>query len=104
LYWRKLDEAAVRYKNLKLIRLKNYGEVLYDLTSDISEINDLSKKDTTTLHLLNSKLHNWESKMIEPLWQEEKEWMDLTYEIHKSLMQNKEVLHKEPVKNSKNHK
>lgn len=104
LYWRKLEESAARYNDFKLVKLKNYGAVLYNLSSDVRETNDLSKKDTATLHLLNSKLHNWESKMIEPLWQEEKEWMDLTYEIHKSLMQNKEVLHKEPVKISKNHK
>jgi arylsulfatase A-like enzyme len=98
LYWRKLEESAARFNNFKLVKLKDYGNVLYNLTDDISETKDLSKKDFTTLNLLNKKLTNWESQMMKPLWIEEKEWMDLTYEIHKSLMQNKEVLHKEPLK------
>ncbi|UAM97973.1 sulfatase-like hydrolase/transferase [Polaribacter litorisediminis] len=99
LYWRKLEESGARYNDYKLIKLKNYGERLYNLEYDIGETKDLSKSDTSTLNLMNSKLKNWESKMIAPLWQEEKEWMDVTYHIHKRLMQNKEVLYKEPTKN-----
>jgi arylsulfatase A-like enzyme len=99
LYWRKLEESGARFNNFKLIKLKDYGNVLYDLSNDIGETKDISKTESTTLDLLNSKLTHWESKMMKPLWQEEKEWMDLTYEIHKNLMQNKKVLRKEPVNN-----
>jgi hypothetical protein len=34
--------------------------------------------------------------MIDPLWVEEKAWMDVTFHIHKQLMQNEEVLYKSP--------
>jgi arylsulfatase A-like enzyme len=101
LYWRKLEEAGMRHNNLKLIRLENFGEVLYDLSSDISERNDLSKTDTENLELLNKKLTNWESTLTPPLWKEDQDWMDVTYHIHQRLMQNKEVLYTKPVKNMK---
>ena len=96
LYWRKLDEAAVRYKNLKLIRLDNYGEVLYDLTTDISEGNDLSKTDNINVQLMSDKLQNWERTLMTPLWKEDKPWMDVTFHIHQMLMENKEVQFKQP--------
>ena len=42
------------------------------------------------------ELEQWETEMSEPLWFEEKGWMDVTYNIHKQLMQNKKVTQKEP--------
>jgi arylsulfatase A-like enzyme len=96
LYWRKLEEAAIRYKNLKLIRLENYGEVLYDLNTDISEVNDLSEIDNVNVQLLSRKLESWENTLIPPLWKEDKPWMDVTYHIHQMLMENKEVQFKQP--------
>jgi len=96
LFWRKLDESAVRYKNLKLIRLKNYGDVLYNLTNDISEVNDLSSMDIINVELLTNKLKTWESTLMVPLWGEGKPWMDVTYHIHQMLMENKEVQFKQP--------
>ncbi|MFY9241992.1 MAG: sulfatase-like hydrolase/transferase [Polaribacter sp.] len=101
LYWRKLEEAGMRYNNLKLIRLENYGEVLYDVSSDISETNNLSKTDQESLQLLNKKLTNWETKLMPPLWSEEQEWMDVTFHIHQQLMQNKKALYTKPEKNMK---
>ena len=96
LYWRKLEEAAVRYKNLKLIRLENYGQVLYDLNTDISEGNDLSTMDNVNVQLLSKKLETWEKSLMPPLWTEEKPWMEVTFHIHQMLMENKEVQFKQP--------
>lgn len=101
LFWRKLEETGMRSNNFKLIKLKDYGEVLYDLSNDISETKDLSKTKLETLNQLNKKLSKWESKLMNPLWKEEKNWMDVTYHIHKRLMQNKEVLYTKPIKNMK---
>ncbi|MFK8061356.1 MAG: sulfatase-like hydrolase/transferase [Polaribacter sp.] len=101
LFWRKLEESGMRYNDYKLIKLKGYGEVLYDLSNDISETTDLSKTKTETLKLLNNKLFQWESKLMPPLWQEDKDWMDVTYHIHKRLMQNKAVLYTKPAKSMK---
>lgn len=101
LFWRKLEESGMRYNDFKLIKLKDYGEVLYDLSTDLSETTDLSKTNTATLKLLNSKLFQWESMLMPPLWKEDKEWMNVTYHIHKRLMQNKEVLYTKPIKGMK---
>ena len=101
LYWRKLEESAARIDNYKLIKLDKYGVVLYNLENDISEQIDLSKKDTITTSLLKEKLSNWESKLMNPLWVEDKDWMNVTYHIHQRLMQNKKALYTEPRKNMK---
>lgn len=96
LYWRKLDEAGARIGDFKLIRLKNYGGVLYNLSNDLGEKNNLSTIDTAMFNHLSNSLSNWETKMTEPLWKEGKPWEDVTYHIHEYLMQNKPVLHKHP--------
>ena len=96
LFWRKLDEAGARNGKYKLIRLKNYGSVLYNLTNDLGETNNLITKESTTAKELLESLSDWESKMIAPLWREGKAWEDVTYHIHQKLMENKEVLYKDP--------
>ncbi|MGZ0014780.1 sulfatase-like hydrolase/transferase [Yeosuana sp. AK3] len=97
LYWRKLEESASRLGSYKLVKLKGFGSVMYNLTYDLGELNDLSKKDTIMLNKLSSKFSTWESKMITPLWREGKPWEDVTYHIHERLMENKPVLYKDPL-------
>ena len=96
LFWRKLDEAGARIGDHKLIRLEKFGYSMYNLNNDLGEINDISKDKVTTFNTIKGELESWENKMIEPLWLEEPEWMDVTYDIHKQLMRNKEVVHKSP--------
>lgn len=96
LYWRKLDDAAARLGDLKLVRLDNYGATLYNLSEDIGETQNLAKKDSTSFNLLKSNLKTWESQMESPKWKEGKAWMDVTYYIHKQLMENKKVAYKSP--------
>lgn len=96
LFWRKLEEAGVRVDNHKLIRLKDFGYTMYDLDQDLGETQNLSKSNTLKLNKLIEELEQWETEMSEPLWFEEKGWMDVTYNIHKQLMQNKKVTQKEP--------
>ncbi|MFH4969444.1 sulfatase-like hydrolase/transferase [Gaetbulibacter sp. M240] len=96
LYWRKLDDAAARLDDLKLIRLDNYGAVMYNLSDDIGETHDLSYQDSVSFNLLKNNLQTWESQMEAPKWDEGKAWMDVTYHIHKQLMQNKKVKYKSP--------
>ena len=91
LFWRKLDEAGMRDGNYKLIRLKDYGSVMYNLSDDIGEMNDLKTKDSTTFKHMSNKLSNWELELMDPLWGEDESWMDVTYHIHKKLMENKPV-------------
>lgn len=96
LYWRKLDQSAIRLGDYKLIHLKNYGSVVYDLSNDIGETNNLIKDDSVTYNLLSKSLLEWESELQDPLWGEGKLWEDVTYHIHQNLMENNPVLHKSP--------
>jgi len=98
LFWRKLDEAGARIENHKLIRLNDFGYTMYNLKADLGETQDLSKTKTETFNTLVKELEQWETNMIEPLWLEEPKWMDVTYNIHKELMQNKKVTKKSPKK------
>ena len=95
LFWRKLEEAGVRLDNHKLIRLKDFGYTMYDLDQDLGETQNLTKSNTLKLNKLIEELEQWETEISEPLWFEEKGWMDVTYNIHKQLMQNKKVTQKE---------
>lgn len=95
LFWRKLDESAVRMGDSKLIQLKGYGSVLYNLSLDLGETNDLSLIYNDKFQELKSKYNNWESTLMVPLWDESKPWMDVTYHIHKQLMENREPEYKD---------
>lgn len=96
LYWRKLEESAARIGDYKLIQLEDYGATMYNLSTDLGEVDDLSQKDTVMFNRLIKEFSNWESKMSDPLWGEEKSWMEVTYHIHQQLMKNKKVLYKSP--------
>ncbi|WP_242155648.1 sulfatase-like hydrolase/transferase [Aestuariivivens sediminis] len=100
LYWRKLEESAARAGNFKLIHLDGYGSVLYDLTADLGETKNLIQDQPEMYNLLSDRLSNWEDQLMEPLWLEEKSWMQVTYYIHKRLMQNKKVLYTSPTEMS----
>lgn len=95
LFWRKMDESAVRMGDSKLIQLKEYGSVLYDLVSDLGETNDLSDSNQVQLKEMLLEYNNWENTIRSPLWDEGLDWMEATYHIHKELMQNKEPDYKD---------
>ncbi|MBP8793272.1 MAG: sulfatase-like hydrolase/transferase [Lutibacter sp.] len=97
LFWRKLEEAGARIGDYKMVRLKDFGATLYNLDADLGEMNDLQNTNKIEFQKLDDALKNWESQMIEPLWGEPRDWMDVTYHIHKKLMENKEILYSNPV-------
>jgi len=96
LFWRKLEESAARLDNFKWIGLEDYGSVLYDLKEDIGESKDLSETDLENYNRLTKAHQNWEKDMMQPLWGEPTNWMEVTYHIHKQLMQNKKALYHSP--------
>jgi len=98
LFWRKEEEAAARIGNMKLIRVKNLGERLYNLKTDLGETKDLTKLNKKDLENLNNQLDKWESNMIKPLWSEGEKWLDVTWNIHKDLFFNKKVRATSPSK------
>ena len=76
--------------------MKDFCYTMYNLKDDLGETQDLSKTNPDTFNTFVQDLEQWETKMAEPLWVEEKEWMDITYKIHKQLMNNEEVIQKSP--------
>jgi arylsulfatase A-like enzyme len=96
LFWRKEKMAAVREGDFKLIRLDNYGYRLYNLAGDPGETRDLSEIEVQKLKKLINSLESWEQELISPLWAESEPWQRVTWEIHKALMENREVTIKSP--------
>lgn len=90
LFFHKEREAAMREGKWKLIHLEDYGYVMYDLDSNLGETNDLKKVNPGQFESMKKDLQAWKSELAEPLWHEGKAWRDVTWEIHKALMNNKE--------------
>ena len=96
LFWRKEKMAAVRKGKYKMIRLDDYGYRLYNLEEDLGEMNDLSESKPELLKELITSLELWETELMTPLWAESEPWQEVTFEIHKALMENREVTIKSP--------
>lgn len=91
LFWRKLDESAARMGDYKIINLKKYGSVMYNLSDDIGETIDVTHANLKQFDSIWSGYTTWQNQLVNPLWLEEKPWMDVTYHIHKKLMENKDA-------------
>ena len=95
LFWRKLDESAARIGDYKIISLKNYGSTMYNLSEDLGETIDVSQSNSKQFDTIWTAYNIWQNHLEDPLWQEGKDWMDVTYHIHKQLMENKEAAYKD---------
>ena len=88
LFWRKEEEAAVRWGDWKLIRLENYGYVLYNLKDNLVETENVTEKYPEQFAKMKKALEDWEAELELPDWHEGRDWRDVTWEIHKALMEN----------------
>ena len=75
LYWRKLEQAAVRKGDWKLIRAEGLDPIFYNIGDDRSELNDLAKSNPEKVQEFSKMISTWETEMIEPLWQEGAGWV-----------------------------
>lgn len=82
LFWRKLECAAVRDGDWKLIRVENYGSALYNLAEDIGEMHDLAAQMPEKVDQLRRLLQAWEADKTAPLWEEEEKWVGIRYRDH----------------------
>jgi arylsulfatase A-like enzyme len=82
LIWRKLECAAVRDGNWKLIRVENHGYALYDLSADIAESRDLAAAMPEKAEQLQKQLEAWEADKMAPLWLEGEKWTGVRFEDH----------------------
>jgi arylsulfatase A-like enzyme len=83
--------AAVREGDYKLIRLEGFGYRLYNLAEDPGETMDLSESEAGRMESLIRSLESWEQELMAPLWAESEPWQRVTFEIHRALMENREV-------------
>jgi arylsulfatase A-like enzyme len=88
LFWRKDQMAAMRQGAYKLIRLEGYGYRLYNLESDLGESVDLRDHNPEQFARMKKALIAWDRETILPWWYEGEAWSEVTYEIHRALMDN----------------
>ena len=88
LFFRKLEGAAMRHGKWKLIRLDDFGYVLYDLENDPGESTNLVDEHPERFESMKADLEAWEETLDEPWWEESEAWQEVTWDIHRDLMQN----------------
>ena len=91
LFWRKDKMATVRSGNYKLIRLNDTSTVLYNIENNYFEDLDLKLKEPSVHDSLFKLLLDWEDRLIDPNWVENKDWNIVTEMIYEDLMANKDI-------------
>lgn len=77
LLWRKLEGAAVRMGNWKLIRTAGLPLMLYNLEDDLGETSNLAKSNPEKAQALLKRLESWEKELKSPLWKEGKKFVGM---------------------------
>lgn len=75
LLWRKLEGAAVRIDDWKLIRAEGVPMMLYNLKDDLSERNNLAESNPEKVQELLKRLETWEKELQDPFWNEGKHYV-----------------------------
>lgn len=96
LFWRKDQDAAVRFGDYKMIRVDELGYRLYDLGTDLGETKNLTEKQPKKFTTIKKAMADWESQLISPLWTESEEWKNVSWMIHEDLYHNRPVRVKNP--------
>lgn len=101
LFWRKMDTRAVRMGDYKLIITQGVDSVLYNVKSDLEEMNNILDQEPKIYKRMVKKLRQWEDEeCVEPLWTEEG-WGKITNGYHQRLMHN-EIKTADDLKKKKN--
>lgn len=96
LFFRKEISASVRNGDWKLIRLDDFGYVLYDLAADPYETTDLKEQEPERFNEMKAILEKWEQKTVAPWWNEQPIWQAVTSDIHEDLMKNQPIRRTRP--------
>lgn len=103
LFWRKEDMAAMRMGDYKLIRIKGVGERLYNLKDNLSETEDLQTQLPAKSQEMNEAIKAWEKGLVNPILWGEGKWNEVTREIHRDLMKNRNASCFSPAEWKKKH-
>ena len=91
LFWRKDKMATVRSGNYKLIRLNDTSTVLYNIKKNYFEDDNIKSKQSKIHDSLLILLSDWEKRLINPNWIENKNWNIVTEMIYQDLIGNKDI-------------
>ena len=91
LFWRKDKMATVRSGDYKLIRLNDTSTVLYNIKKNYFEDDNIKSKQSKIHDSLLILLSDWEKRLINPNWIENKNWNIVTEMIYQDLMGNKDI-------------
>ena len=91
LFWRKDKMATVRSGDYKLIRLNDTSTVLYNIKKNYFEDDNIKSKQSKIHDSLLILLSDWEKRLINPNWIENKNWNIVTEMIYEDLMGNKDI-------------
>lgn len=75
LYWRRAKAAAIRDGEWKLIRLPDRPPLLYNLSNDISEQNNMAGENQIIVEKLMKELFEWETQLAHPAWRTDPYWI-----------------------------
>lgn len=96
LVWRKDAAMAIRYKQYKLIHVKQLEDRLYNLEKDPGESKDVKQEQPAVYKLMKEKLNQWQIDKQKPIWTEGAVWDTITLMIHDDLMNNRKVRVRNP--------
>ena len=65
LYWRQGSKRGLRQGDMKIVKPHNGGWELYDLSVDLSEMNDLAESRAATLDTLVAKWEKLNAEMVD---------------------------------------
>ena len=85
LFFRKLNCAAMRDGDWKLIRIKNVIPALYNLKKDISEQNNVASQYPERVQNMLNEMGTWEEELTNPWWGEG-QWPVWTRNYHMELI------------------
>lgn len=91
LYWRKEDIAAMRTDKYKYIRVKGVGDVVYSFNSNLSESKDIKDSIPEIYNQMKESVKKWEKGLVNPILWGEGIWNDVTKEIHRDLINNRNI-------------
>ena len=91
LFWRKDKMATVRSGNYKLIRLNDTSTVLYNIKKNYFEDDNVKSSQLKIHDSLLILLSDWEKRLINPNWIENKNWNIVTEMIYQDLIGNKDI-------------
>lgn len=69
LFWKKENRGAVRAGKWKFLRFPDRPAELYDLESDVAEVNNLASAHPEVVRAMYKRLFQWELTLKRPAWQ-----------------------------------